>query len=405
MKKHKSKIAIGALGLAALMAAGLLLFPRRDALDWDTPEVLTPAEENVIREEISRIAELCREEYAAAEKLDGEYSGALPRLRQEDIDILEDKLVEAGLPTIDSDEIYPSYLANSEELREFAAYGEPGTSQRVIRISEDGGFWYTLFLCEDGEDCCVLLNIGWDEENEIFVRSCETLPLYEMELSDWGIVYYRLYPAEDPHYIDYQQIRMESVDRDMYDLYREYIRPVGYELVNLFLCDWQEGDWGEMSMTDVFEYLYEKDTGIRLRWEDYPCTFDPTQVWIPAELFENTLMPYFNISLEEFRDFCGYVEESDSYPWRPIFGDDLTIWKYPMCEAEVQAVAENSDGTLTLTVQVYSPELKTDRLFIHELTVRPLEDGEFQYVANRVAYVSDRGLPPNMARFQLDASG
>ena len=73
-----------------------------------------------------------------------------------------------------------------------------------------------------------------------------------------------------------------------------------------------------------------------------------------------------------------------------------------MCEPEILSVAENSNGTITLEVQVCSPDLKTNRLFCHTLTVRPLEGDAFQYVANKVTYVSDRGLPPNMPRFELN---
>ena len=166
-------------------------------------------------------------------------------------------------------------------------------------------------------------------------------------------------------------------------------------MVNLFLCNWREGDWGDLSFNDLFEYLYEKDRGERFEWSDL------SSFMLPAELFESTVLPYFQISLEKFRKASGYDAEADAYPWRPVFGDDLTTWKYPMCEPEVVSRTRNSDGTLTLTVQVYSRELKTDRLFTHEVTVRLLENGGFQYTANRVTYVSDRGLPPSMPRFAL----
>lgn len=49
----------------------------------------------------------------------------------------------------------------------------------------------------------------------------------------------------------------------------------------------------------------------------------------------------------------------------------------------------NTDGTITLTVQALSTDLKTDCLFAHEVTVRPLENGRFQYVGNKVT-LSDR---------------
>ena len=39
-----------------------------------------------------------------------------------------------------------------------------------------------------------------------------------------------------------------------------------------------------------------------------------------------------------------------------------------------------------------STDLKTDCLFAHEVTVRPLENGRFQYVGNKVTYQTEYGL-------------
>ena len=385
-KTLKKRAFVGIVCLLALLAGALFL--AKDPLPgWEAPEELSVLHRYRLKSELSEIAKICEELYMA-EQAEG-YS-------RETIDAVEARLTETGYTTVDTDAVYPDYLANPEGLRRFCA-GEKDT-QTVIHVSEDGGFWYTFFVRKKGQTLCVLTKIGWDGEGRACVETCETLPVYEMELADWDVVYYRLYPDNDPHYIDYNQLRLTPVDRELYDLNREYIRPVGYQMVNLFLCDWQEGDWGDLSFNDLFEYLYEKDRGERFEWGGL------SELMLPAELFESTVLPYFPISLEDFRKASGYDAEVDTYPWRPMFGDDLTSWKYPICEPEVVGQTQNSDGTLTLTVQVYSPELKTDRLFTHAVTVRPLENGGFQYTANRITDVSDRGLPPAMPRFALDGS-
>ncbi len=64
---------------------------------------------------------------------------------------------------------------------------------------------------------------------------------------------------------------------------------------------------------------------------------------------------------------------------------------------------EHPDGTMTLTVQVYSPEVKTDDLFTHEVTLRLGEEGAFQYVGNRVIRIGPWGLPYAKPRKTLDA--
>ena len=60
-------------------------------------------------------------------------------------------------------------------------------------------------------------------------------------------------------------------------------------------------------------------------------------------------------------------------------------WDYqPVLVPDVTGFRHNDDGTLTLTVEVISAEDGTDRLFTHELTVRPLGGRSFQYVSNRI---------------------
>ena len=59
----------------------------------------------------------------------------------------------------------------------------------------------------------------------------------------------------------------------------------------------------------------------------------------------------------------------------------------------VIASQKNSDGTLTLTVDAICPEKETDALFTHKLTVRPLEDGGFQYVSNAITAENEEDIP------------
>lgn len=363
---------------AVLILAAILLFPQKDFPGWEAPDILSSSQSRAIRDELIRAAEVCQGVKSA--------------------DSLEERLIGAGFATVDSDAIYPSYLANADGVRDFAA-GRSSTS--VLQAGKNGGFVH-MFFARGDEDFLILTEVSQHSQGSFYVSACETLPLYETELADWDIFYYRLYPENDPHYIDYNQLRLTPVDRELYDLTREYILPVGYQMVNLFLCDWQEGNWGDLAFSDVFEYLYERNTGDPLPWQDFPVHPDSHYRLIPAQLFEDTVLPYFRVSREYLRKACQYDSAADAYPWRPVHGDDLTTWEYPYREPQVTDCQENSDGTITLKVQVYSAEVKTNNLFSHEVTLRPFADGGFQYVANRISYTSSYGLPPAMARFELD---
>lgn len=62
-------------------------------------------------------------------------------------------------------------------------------------------------------------------------------------------------------------------------------------------------------------------------------------------------------------------------------------------ESEVISGQANPDGTITLQVWMLSTDLKADCLFSHEVTVRPLDDGRFQFVGNRITSRTEYGLP------------
>lgn len=399
MRKKRIWAAAVAVVLTALAAA--LVSAGNRLPGWETPEGISGARGRKIEASLAAAAEECADLYASVREASDHLQGAC--LTRSDIDAIEARLIDAGYATVDSDPVYPEYLANPEALYRFQSDLSAGenASFPFFRVSEDGGLWQSCFLREQGETRCVLTKLTWDN-GVPRVESCEVRPVYDMELADWGIFYYRLYPADDPHYIDYSQLRLAPVDRTLYDLNRTYILPVGYQMVNLFLCDWQEGDWGDLSFNDLFEYLREMDTGERFQWSDLPDWISATRAILPAGLFEDTLLAHFHISREELRGQAGYDPDRDGYPWRPVFGDDLTTWHYPMCQPEVVKQVSNADGTVTLTVRVFCPELKTDRLFTHEVTVRPLAEGGFQYTGNRVTQVGSRGLPPAIPRFQLD---
>ena len=115
------------------------------------------------------------------------------------------------------------------------------------------------------------------------------------------------------------------------------------------------------------------------------------------------MLPYFKIDRDTFRDLAQYHAETDSYPWRQIETNDFVFYlSYYMMEPEVTAYLVNAAGTITLTVEILSTDLKTDCLFAHEITVRPLENGGFQYVGNKVTYQTGYGLPYLQPRLSWD---
>lgn len=214
--------------------------------------------------------------------------------------------------------------------------------------------------------------------------------VWDWELTEKGNFFYRIFPASDKHYADFILIRMKAPNLELYDLTMKYIWAGDYMATNVFLIDWTEDDFGDLCLNDLWDSLYYDCYG---QYFEHDCNLERRCYMIPASELEEVILPHFNMSLDAFRQMAQYEEETDSYPWRKIVTNDLVFLYYYCCEPEVTAYQANSDGTLTLTVEAISTDLKMDCLFAHEVTVRPLENGNFQFVGNKVTYQTEYGLP------------
>lgn len=313
-------------------------------------------------------------------------------LSQGTIDKMEAALYDAGLDVIDTSEGCPAYLMTSDRFRYFwqnVQRGKPA-EQEIITVRENGTLTYQLFTCRDGGACVYSMEYPMDGGSESFYEEHEIL---EWDLTDKGNFYYRLYPAEDKHYADFSLIRLEAPDPELWSLNREYVMAGGYIGTNMYLTDWNEESFENLSFNDMWEYLYYDTYGERFQPDGYAYIKEQCCYEIPAAEFEKVILPYFDIDLDTFRELTHYSGEGDYYPWRQIDTNDYVFLRYYMIEPEVTACQTDGDGTITLTVEMLSTDLKTDCLFAHELTVRPLEDGGFQFVGNRVTYRTEYGLP------------
>lgn len=155
--------------------------------------------------------------------------------------------------------------------------------------------------------------------------------------------------------------------------------------------------FADLSFNDLLEFFYKVRNNDYFYAQDYESVREPYYYsYIPASLFENTIMPYFDISLQEFRERNLYDSEKGIYPWQEICCDNVTY--YPTVEQEVVNYQNNENGTFTFTVNVRCNDYKTDRLFTHEVVIRHLEDGGYQYLSNKITYKSEIELPPNKPR-------
>lgn len=375
-----------------------------------TPEESIPDYESqkvLIEERCRKIVSLYVDYYAAAEKHPPQNSWDSFSLSDESISHIEQLLISAGYQVIISNGTYPAYLNNPEAFLSFweKAQQNIDTEYEIIHIAPSGSFSYDLFIYINGTAYYCRMIYSFDQDHVPFVVNFEQHTVLDWELSENGNFYFRIYPAGDKHYADYALIRLYPPNKELVDMTEKYISPIGYNAVNLFLIDWSEKDFGAVSFNDLWDALYFKRYGQQFVPDDSRLHADPYFYQIPADEFESIILPYFNIDLNDLRTKAHYNAEGNYYPWRPFLTNDVVWYYYPTTFPEVKSYRMNSDGTMTLSVEVLSTDLKTDCLFSHDVTVRPLENGSFQYVGNQTTYQTEYGLPPAESRFEVDQMG
>ena len=346
-----------------------------------------------------RIAKRCEEIgalyqhlYENADKTQPQSQWEDPVLSQGSIDAIESLLIDAGFDVVDTNNPYPSYLSTADSFYEFweCVQQKKSAEQEIITILQSGWIAYQLIEYDSEKAYLYSMRYDFDETTEPYYEKHEIL---EWEVTEKGNFYYRIYPADDKHYADFSLVRLVEPNLELYDLNMKYIWAGGYIGSNMFLIDWTEDEFGQLSFNDAWEYLYHDYHGEYVPNDEY--TFIPERYCyqIPAAEFEEVILQYFTIDVETLRQMAQYDTEGDYYPWRPVETNDYVFLYYYTCESEVTAYSINTDGTITLTVEMLSTDLKLDCLFAHEVTIRPLENGKFQFVGNKVIYQTEYGLP------------
>lgn len=181
---------------------------------------------------------------------------------------------------------------------------------------------------------------------------------------------------------EYTALRVLPLDETCRELNRQYILPAGYERNNLFLTDWNENDFGALDFYDLYDLFYPRVNGSQVPYGMDNNLGVGAVYRIPKEEFENVIQSYINIDSSTLQSKTVFYPEDGTYEYKPRGFYEVEYPEYPF--PEVVKYTENSDGTITLTVNVVFPYAGISKVFGHEVVVRHLEGGGVQYVSNRI---------------------
>lgn len=181
---------------------------------------------------------------------------------------------------------------------------------------------------------------------------------------------------------EYKAFRVKPLPERCRELNRNYVMPVGYECNNLFITNWSEEEFGDLNFYDLYDRFCFLTGAPYVPQGSYETSENSSIYRIPAESFESIIQKFIHIDSETLREKTDYHAEDNTYEYRPRGFEEAEYPEYPY--PEVVDFAENADGTVSMMVHAVFPYKGVSKACVHEVTVRPLEDGQIQYVSNRI---------------------
>lgn len=259
-------------------------------------------------------------------------------------------------------------MDNYEKIEDFyAAYSEKRDAMvTVFNVNRDGLLDVVTFIYRDGELQTYYVGIHWREGGIPETGDTFVSDIAEIKLTEKGYFIYA-YETIIPHSSLRQCFRVKPLSDKCRELTAKYIYGLSYVNYNVLVKNWDRNNVEDILMPCMFEDIYRIYTGENLQAPDGR---------IPAETYEKIMTTYFPVSTEVLRDKCGYDESSNSYKYEMIYATP-----YPPV-GEVVDYTENSDGTLTLTVDGVWADYNSDCAFTNTIVVQPFDDGTFRYLSN-----------------------
>lgn len=286
-------------------------------------------------------------------------------------------------------------MAHSEQVMKFCAQVDvkEAAELTIIQVSHLGGFTKYDFKTDKGQ---VDIVRGYYEYENGYLKN-KSLVKYTADLWQYTKEGYLLFEGShfsDTYYVlalsnmpERTALRVQPLDEKCRELNRKYIQPIGYKNNNIFLVDWNESDFGNLNFYDLYDALYPLIYNQPVPYTANDNIGDGAIYRIEKDEFEDVIMSYFNIDSKILQSKTVYFPEDKVYEYRPrgYYEAEYPDIPYP----EVVGYEENSDGTITLTVNAVYPDENTSKAYAHEVVIRPLTESGFQYVSNRMLSSED----------------
>ena len=155
--------------------------------------------------------------------------------------------------------------------------------------------------------------------------------------------------------------------------------PLGYALNNLLITNWDNQNYMELDFYDLYEKMYYMKYGKQVPYE---ANYGGAEYEVPEDEFEEVLQTYLPFDSTEIEKGTFYNCDDKTFRYRPrgLYDCEFPYEPYP----EVISYEKLHDGTLKLTIEAVWEIRMLDQAITSELMIKPMEDGSFQYLSNKV---------------------
>ncbi len=351
-----------------------------DSTYWVIPQAedcfISDEEKEQLQNKALSAAESVSEIYKDIEIVDeSSYFSGITEFTREQRKAVVEKLGENSFVSVEEDTNMQNYEAIETFYEEYL--NGQDSMVTIFKVHRDGLIGAVTFIYRNGELQTYYVGIRWKEGGIPEIQGTSVSDIAEIKLTEKGYFIYS-YKTVIDHASLRQYFRIKPLSDDCRELTKKYILGLSYVNYNMLVTNWDSSNVEDILMPCMYEDIYRIHTGENFRTENQE---------IPAEQYEKIMTTYFPVSIEQLRKYCGYIEESASYPYEMIYASP-----YPPF-GEVIDYTENVDGTITLMVDGVWADYNSDCAFTNQIVVQPFEDGTFRYLSNFIEQ-KELELPP-----------
>ena len=272
-------------------------------------------------------------------------------------------------------------MVHSEQVETYCEKAKRGESADVVIYSviEQGGV-VRYELHTDGDDMdAIVSTVRWTDNKPCMIYY-HKFKVHSWKYTEKGYLFLEEYhPPGFDGAPGETGFRVQPLDKTCRELNRKYVMPLGYALNNLLITNWDNQNYTELDFYDLYEKMYYMKYGKQVPYE---ANYGGAEYEVPKDEFEEVIKTYLPFSNSEIEKGTFYNSDNRTFRYRPrgLYDCEFPYEPYP----EVISYEKLQDGTLKLTIEAVWEIRMLDQAITSELMIKPMEDGSFQYLSNKV---------------------